>query len=129
MVAKHFSFTSLKVVFFPRAYECVNHEGLRMFCMRGMARKIDPHTLRKWKPFLLITYPPPSTLHFSKDYFFGRKKIMNACKCHTTCLLQPHLIILVSNGERDSFCLCSGFINASMLVRVQALSLIDLGVE
>lgn len=54
---------------------------------------------------------------------------MNAFKCHTTCLLQPLLIILVSSGQGDSFCLCSCVINASMLSKIQTLSLIDLGLE
>lgn len=31
MVIKHFSFTSLKVVFFPRVYKDINDEVLSMF--------------------------------------------------------------------------------------------------
>lgn len=128
MVIKHFSFTSLKVVFFPRVYKDINDEVLCMFWMRGKASRMDPSTFRKWKPFLLITYPPPSTVHFSREYFLGRERTMNAFKCHTTCLLQ-HLIMLVSNGRGDSFCPWSCIIKAPMLSKIQTLSLIDRRVE
>lgn len=128
MVIKQFSFTSLTVVFFPRVYRDINDEVLSIFWMRGMASKMDPNTCRKWKPFLLITYPPPSTLHFSRECFLGRERTMNAFKCHTTCLLQ-HLIVLVSNGQGHSFCLWSCITKATVLNKVQILSLIDLRVE
>lgn len=96
--------------------------------MRGMASKRDPNTLRKWKPFLLVTYPHLQLCIFRENIFFGRESAINAFKCHTTCLLQ-HLIILVSNGRGDSFCLWSCIIKATMLSKVQTLSLIDLRVE
>lgn len=68
---KHFSFTCLEVVFFPRLSKCFNHEGLSMFYIRGVASKIHPDSFRKWKSFLLITYLPPSTLHFGEKIIFG----------------------------------------------------------
>lgn len=128
MVIKHFSLTIVTVVFFPRVYKGISDEVLSMFWMRGKASRVDPSTFRKWKPFLLITYPPPSTLHFSREYFLGRERTMNAFKCHPTCLFQ-HLIMLLSNGRGYSFCLWSGIIKTTMLSKVRTLSLIDLRVE
>lgn len=127
---KHFSFTCLEVVFFPRLSKGFNHEGLSMFYIRGVASKIHPDSFRKWKSFLLITYLPPSTLHFGEKIIFaGGKRTINAFTCYTTCLIQHHFTILVANGKGDSFWLCSCIINASALIWVQTLRLIDLGVE